>query len=113
MNKEGRILSLLQKAKDKGVPETELFNDWETSNVIRVTKHRLKKIAQITIKDGIWILDKSYWDTTPVEFRDMIIMHELSKCRKVVLYSFAIAIIIAIALGVVLGLTLELELLYA
>lgn len=71
-----RIFNALKKAKDKGVVEVELFDDFETSNNIRVVKHRLNKLLgnndSVTVKDGKWYLDSNYWDMTRAQFEKLL-----------------------------------------
>lgn len=111
MDKLRNIIGKLQEAKAEGLLITDLFNDWEKSVAIRVTKHRLKKIYGIKIKskNGKWYLDKEYWDTSPVEFRDMVIIYEIGNIKKVVLYSMTMAVIMALGLGLIIGSIIQFE----
>lgn len=76
MSKLTRIISQLQKAKDKGVQEIELLKDWETSGNARVIRHRINKILDdrngVVTKDGVWFLSEYYWQMTRAEFKDSV-----------------------------------------
>ena len=107
-----RIFSKLQLAKAEGVQEIDILDDLESSNYARVIKFNLNRyLGKETVSkvNGIWYLDKGYWDITPVEFRDIIISYELRKLKQVLFWSFAVAVLIAIILGILVGLTLEFE----
>ena len=105
-----RIFSKLQLAKAEGVQEIDILDDLETSNNARVIKHRLNKLlgrGSVTTKNGIWYLDKGYWEISPMEFRDIIIAYELSSTRKIVFWSMSAALIITLLLGLIIGLNYE------
>ena len=107
-----RIFSKLQLAKAEGVQEIDILDDLETSNNARVIKHRLNKLlgrGSVTTKNGIWYLDKGYWEISPMEFRDIIIAYELSSTRKIVCWSMGIALVAIFFLGLLAGLLLEFE----
>ena len=105
-----RIFSKLQLAKAEGVQEIDILDDLETSNNARVIKHRLNKLlgrGSVTTKNGIWYLDKGYWEISPIEFRDIIISYELNNTRKIVFWSMSIALVAIFFLGLLAGLLLE------
>lgn len=81
-----RIFLLLQKAKDKGVLELELFDDNETAGNVRVIKHRLSKIVgedAIKVVSGRWYLDSEYWAVTKAQFdRDIDRLNRLHTDQK-------------------------------
>ena len=92
MSKLTRIISQLQKAKEKGVKEIELLKDWETSGNARIIRHRINKILQdrngIVTKDGVWYLDEDYWKMTKSEFKDFLWRSQISEMNfKLVLVS--------------------------
>jgi len=67
-----RIFHLLQEAREKGVLEIDLFNDFEKSSNIRVIKHRLNLMLEkdsVKIVNGRWYLCSQYWNMTMSEFQ--------------------------------------------
>jgi len=105
-----RIFSTLKQAKTDGVKEIDLMEDLETSNNARVIRFKLNKIlGKGTVKtvDGIWYLDKAYWEVTPAEFRDIVIVNELEKARYTVFWAVATAVILSVLLGTLMYFTLE------
>jgi len=110
-----RILGALQLAKDEGVLEVDLFGTELTSGAIAAAKFKLNKLlgkGAITVEGGVWKLDKEYWDITPIEFRDIVIVYELRRVRTVVLYSVTIAVIMTLLVGMMIPLLFEIQVSY-
>lgn len=114
------IFDVLQAAKAEGVKETDLLDDYSgkivSANNARVKRSRLNKLlgkGAVTTENGVWKLDKRFWDMKLTEFSDIILIYEIREVRKVVLYSVALAVIMSLALGIALGLAYEIELIYA
>ena len=74
-SKHVRIFKMLQKAEADGVPESDLFDDFESANNTATIKFRLNKYIKglglrnflddkVIVENGIWYLDKYYWKTT-------------------------------------------------
>ena len=63
MNKIKRIIDKLTDAGDEGVQEIDLFNDFERSGAVRVTKHRVRKTLKtgqtLVVKGGVWFLQRT------------------------------------------------------
>ncbi|KKN71748.1 hypothetical protein LCGC14_0418140 [marine sediment metagenome] len=100
-----RIFNSLQLAKEKGVKEVDLFDDLETSNNIRVVKHRLNKMLgpdAVYVKHGIWYLDRTFWKLASLGFRDIIIFYELKSLRKLVRFQVIINIFTALFIGLLI-----------
>ena len=98
-----RIFITLKTARAEGILESGLLDDFESGGNTRQIRFKLNKLlgkGSVTTKDGVWYLDKSYWDLSPVEFRDLIILYELSKNRRVVIASLSIAFMAVLILGI-------------
>jgi len=66
---------MLQKSKEHGVLEIELFDDWEKPGNVRVIKHRLNKIIgddAVRIVTGRWYLSSHYWQMSRSEFIEFL-----------------------------------------
>ena len=102
-----RIFYALQKARQKGVLESDLFNNDELSGNIRVIKHRVslnKMLGTDAVKvvNGMWYLASEHWDITRLEFNallnrsDLIHMqHKNNMLMLAVVSVFGLLIVIA------------------
>ncbi len=96
--KTTRIFTLLSNAKDKGLKEIELFNDFETANNVRVIKHNLNRILggtnAILIRNGTWYLSEDYWNMTKSEFKDT--MNRYNQNQQLYMFGYIILSTVAI-----------------
>lgn len=77
------VIRQLQEAGDEGVPELELFPNYEGPGNVGVIKHRVRKELKkinakayggdvITVEAGRWFLSEEYRKLTPAEFQDIL-----------------------------------------
>jgi len=110
--KQLRIFNKLKEAKAVGVLEVDLLDKFERKGNTRVIKYRLNKAlgkGSVYTKKGKWYLDKSYWDLSPADFRDIMLMGELGKSRKIVFFSVIVAFISISLLAILISLTIEIS----
>ena len=97
MSKLTRIISQLQKAKDKGVKEIDLLKDWETASNARVIRHRVNKILgdsnAVVTKDGVWYLEKNYWNITKSEFQNYMWRNQINEMSSKIIILAVVAIV--------------------
>jgi len=92
-----RIFNLLKKAEDKGVSESLIFNDLESTGNARVIKHRLNKMLDcnaIVIVSGVWYLDEDYWSMSKSEFKDTMNRYDYN--RQTQMFSYVVLGIVAV-----------------
>ena len=113
-SKLSRIFNQIQKAGKKGVKESTLFEDYETSNVVRVTKHRLCKMLgdseAVLVKNGFWYLSEEYWSMTKTEFKDLMhrftlmeISHNNTITTVAVVAIMSVLVVVAYSVGYNMG----------
>ncbi len=106
---EKRILNALKKAKGKGVKELTLVGDIKPSYATKIKSQINKKLGDKAVYTdlGVWYLQRDYWETPMLEFRDIIIIAELKKVRSFITWSIGIALTVTLFIGIILGLTVE------
>jgi len=107
-SKVTRIFLSLQQAKESGVQEIELFNDWESGTNIRGIKHKINKMLEkdaVKIVDGRWYLCSQYWNMTRAEFQEFShqsdIMHMQQKHNLTFLGVVCIMSILTVAFSTI------------
>ena len=111
MSKHVRIIKLLQNAKEKGMLEIDLLDDYEKKENTRKIKSRANKFLgdgnAIKTVNGRWFLAKEYWEMNSVELRDLWIIDELRRTRQIVFWSMSIALTTTFLIGILIGLTFD------
>jgi len=105
-----RIFRTLKQSRHKGMEESGLLYDFESSGNARTIKYKLNKIlgkGSVYVEDGIWYLSKEYWDYETKDFNDTMITRAVNRFATVLLVAILATLVSLAITGVLLYLTIE------